>query len=129
MMNDNIHNEQLFRLSTLAEKTGISVHCIRTYVDQRLIQTQARTAGGLLLFSASALVRLRFIKTARDANVPLVQISRFLAANDHGDVKEISTSFVELKQYIQDTQSKVKAFEYSLITFGELYKFNNGATP
>ena len=41
--------------------TGISVHCIRTFVDQRLIQVNDRTAGGLLLFFESVIERLRFI--------------------------------------------------------------------
>ena len=53
----------LIRLSTLAEKTGLSVHCIRMYVDQSLIQVSDRTSGGLLLFDETAIQRLRFIKT------------------------------------------------------------------
>jgi len=64
MMNDHLKKDTLIRLSTLAEKTGISVHCIRTYVDQGLIQVNDRTTGGLLLFSKPAIERLRFIRTA-----------------------------------------------------------------
>ena len=76
-MNDTLNNNSLIRLSTLAEKTGLSVHCIRIYVDQSLIQVSDRTKGGLL-FDETAIQRLCFIKTARDAGVPLAKNSLFI---------------------------------------------------
>jgi len=113
-MNDN---NSLIRLSTLAEKTGLSVHCIRTYLDQSLIQVSDRTNGGLLLFNETAIKRLRFIKTARDAGVPLAKIVCLLAASDKGDVEGTSTGLLELNQYIEDMRNKVSAFEQSLLIF------------
>jgi len=121
-MNDNLNNNSLIRLSTLAEKTGLSVHCIRTYVDQSLIQVSDRTNGGLLLFDEVAIQRLRFIKTARDAGVPLAKIVCLLAASDKGDDEETSTGLAELNQYIEDTRNKVSEFEQSLLTFGMIDK-------
>lgn len=102
----------------LAEQTGLSVHCIRTYVDQSLIQVSDRTKGGLLLFDETAIQRLRFIKTARDAGVPLAKIVCLLSTRDKEDEEATKISMVELNQYIQDTRSKVNAFEKSLLTFG-----------
>ncbi len=119
-MNADYKNHTLIRLSKLAEKTGISVHCIRTYVDQGLIQVSDRTDGGLLLFNKVAIERLRFIKTARDAGVPLAKISGLLSANDNGNVEQTHTSMAELNQYINDTRSKVSVFEQSLLTFAKL---------
>lgn len=107
----------LIRLSTLAEKTGLSVHCIRTYVDQSLIQVSDRTKGGLLLFDEAAIQRLRFIKTARDAGVPLAKIVCLLTASDKGNNEETSTGLAELNQYIEDMRNKVSEFEQSLLTF------------
>jgi len=107
----------LIRLSTLAEQTGLSVHCIRTYVDQSLIQVSDRTKGGLLLFDETAIQRLRFIKTARDAGVPLAKIVCLLIASDKGDNEETSTGLAELNQYIEDMRNKVSEFEQSLLTF------------
>ena len=118
MMNVNLKDDKLIRLSTLAEQTGISVHCIRTYVDQGLIKVNDRTAGGLLLFGEPAVERLRFIKTARDAGVPLAKIVCLMAAIDKGDLEGTSISIDELNHYIQDTRSKVSSFEQSLVTFG-----------
>ncbi|BCG63436.1 MAG: MerR family transcriptional regulator, mercuric resistance operon regulatory protein [Methyloprofundus sp.] len=116
-MNQGLKEDNLFRLSILAEKTGISVHCIRTYVDQGLIQVSDRTDGGLLLFNEIAVERLRFIKTAREAGVPLAKISGLLAASDSGNIEQTNTSMSELNQYIDDTRSKVSVFEQSLLTF------------
>ena len=58
MMNDDLKIDKLIRLSKLADKTSISVHCIRAYVDQGLIKVNNRTAGGLLLFGEPAIERL-----------------------------------------------------------------------
>lgn len=39
----------LIKLSTLAENTAVSVHCIRTYVDQGLVEVKnsSRCEGSL----------------------------------------------------------------------------------
>ncbi len=112
-----LNNNSLIRLSTLAEKTGLSVHCIRNYVDQGLIKVSDRTKGGLLLFDEIAIQRLRFIKTARGAGVPLAKIVCFLIASDKGDNEKTCTGLAELNEYIEDMRSKVSEFEQSLITF------------
>ncbi len=122
-MNEKLKENRLFRLSTLAEKTGLSVHCIRTYVDQSLIQVSDRTKGGLLLFDEAAIQRLRFIKTARYAGVPLAKIVCLLATRDNGNAEETSMSIAELNQYIYDTRSKVSEFEQSILAYGMIDKF------
>jgi MerR family mercuric resistance operon transcriptional regulator len=114
MMNDSDHNGKLIRLSVLAEKTGVSVHCIRNYVDQGMIQVNDRTAGGILLFYQPAVERLQFIRSARDAGVPVASIARLLAASDNGDRQRTTISLAELNDYIQDARSKMSAFEQSL---------------
>ena len=113
-MNTCLENDKLIRLSTLAEQTGLSVHCIRTYVDQGLIEVKSRTVGGLLLFDEPALERLHFIKTARDAGIPLAKIVCLLAASDSSDDESLTKSLTELNQTIQDTRSKLDTFERSL---------------
>ncbi len=115
-MNACIKEDKLIRLSTLAEQTGLSVHCIRTYVDQGLIEAKNRTAGGLLLFDETASERLRFIKTARDAGIPLAKIVCLLTASDTRDDEGITKILTELNQTIQDARSKLDTFERSLST-------------
>lgn len=121
-MNSCFKDYKLIRLSTLAKKTDISVHCIRTYVDQGLIQVSDRTPGGLLLFAEPVIGRLQFIKTARNAGVPLAKIVRLLAVSDKEDVQGIAVCLTELNHYIQDTRCKVMAFEQSLLTYGVIDK-------
>lgn len=82
-----------------------------------------RADGGLLLFNATAVERIRFNKTARDKGVPLVKISCLLSAHDIGNIEETNTSMEELNQYIDDTQSKVSVFEQSLLTFETVDNF------
>jgi len=114
MMKKGVQDDTLMRLSSLAEQTGVSIHCIRTYVDQGMVRVNERTAGGLLLFYEPAVERVRFIRTARAAGVPVAKIARLLMVCDQGDDDGATTSLLELDQYIQDTRSNVNAFEQSL---------------
>ncbi len=116
MMKNCLKDDQLLRLSTLAEKTGVSVHSIRNYVDQGMVAINSRSEGGLLLFDEPAIERLRFIKTARDAGIPLVKIVCLLAASDSRDDEGLTKSLTELNHTIQDTRSKLNTFERSLST-------------
>jgi DNA-binding transcriptional MerR regulator len=59
------------------------------------------------LFDENAIQRLRFIKIARDAGVPLAKIVCLLAASDKGNAEETNTRMAELNQFIGDTRNKV----------------------
>ncbi|TCV81120.1 MerR family transcriptional regulator [Methylomonas methanica] len=113
-MNACFKDDKLIRLSTLAEQTGISIHCIRTYIDRGLIQVNDRTAGGMFLFYESVIDRLRFIRMARDVGVPLEQIDRLLSGRDDKDVDATETSLAELTQYIETCRDRLNCFEQSL---------------
>jgi MerR family mercuric resistance operon transcriptional regulator len=101
MMNACFKDDKLIRLSTLAKQTGISVHCIRTYIDRGLIQVNDKTAGGMFLFYEPVIERLRFIRMARDVGIPLEQIDRLLAARNNKDDDATETSLAELIRYIE----------------------------
>ena len=113
-MNACFKDDKLIRLSTLAQKTGISVHCIRTYIDRGLIQVNVRTAGGIFLFYEPVIERLRFIRMARDVGVPLEQIDRLLAARNDKDDGATETSLAELIRYIETCRNRLNCFEQSL---------------
>ena len=57
------------------------------------------------MFNEAAIKRLRFIKTARDAGVPLAKIVCLLAASDKGDDEGTSSGLLELNQYIEDIRT------------------------
>lgn len=108
------NDDKLIRLSTLAEQTGISVHCIRTYIDRGLIQVNDKTAGGMFLFYEPVVDRLRFIRMARDVGVPLEQIDRLLSGRDNRDDDATETSLAELIRYIETCRNRLNCFEQSL---------------
>jgi MerR family mercuric resistance operon transcriptional regulator len=114
-MNACLKDDKLIRLSTLAEQTGISVHCIRTYIDRGLIQVNDRTAGGMFLFYEPVIERLRFIRMARNVGVPLGQIDRLLIARANRDDDATETSVAELTHYIETCRDRLNCFEQSLI--------------
>ncbi|MCD2451950.1 MAG: MerR family transcriptional regulator [Methylicorpusculum sp.] len=114
MMNACFKDDKLIRLSTLAKQTGISVHCIRTYIDRGLIQVNDKTAGGMFLFYEPVIERLRFIRMARDVGIPLEQIDRLLAARNNKDDDATETSLAELIRYIETCRNRLNCFEQSL---------------
>ncbi len=108
-------NGRLMTLSKLAEQTGVSVHCIRAYSDRGLIRASARTAGGYLLFTEAAAGRLRFIRTARDAGVPVSQLVRLFVQVEEGEPTMAEPQrLAELQQYIQDMRNRLGKLEQSL---------------
>jgi MerR family transcriptional regulator, mercuric resistance operon regulatory protein len=108
-------NGRLMTLSKLAEETGVSIHCIRAYTDRGLIWAGGRTAGGYLLFSESAAARLRFIRTARDAGVPVSQLVRLFAEADEKEPsRDGQQCLVEVHQYIQYMRKRLGKLEQSL---------------
>lgn len=83
-------------------------------MDRGLIQASERTQSGYYLFSQPALERLQFIRSARDAGVPLEQIARLLIASDERDDKATTVSLTELTLYIEESRSRLNHFERSL---------------
>ena len=67
-----------------------------------------------------AVKRVHFIKTARDAGVPLAKIACLLSTSDQGDDEGTSSGLRELNYYIEDMRHKVSAFEQSLLTFSAI---------
>ena len=106
---------RLMTVSKLAEQTGVSVHCIRSYSDRGLIRPGARTAGGYLLFTEAAAARLRFIRIARDAGVPISQLVRLFAEVDETEQSKAEQQcLAEVHQYIRDMRNRLGRLEQSL---------------
>lgn len=108
------HNGKLFTISKLAEQTGVSVHCIRTYANQGLIQACDRTKAGYHLYQETTAERLRFIRKARGAGVPIRQLVSLFAASDSENRTETEKSLAILEHYLQDTREKLATFEQCL---------------
>lgn len=107
-------NGKPLRLSKLAEQTGFSVHCIRTYTDRGLVSVCDRTPGGYLLYPASAVPRLQFIRIARDADVPVSDLVRLFSAGDRNDRAETAQCLADLEHYIQNKRDRLRDLEHTL---------------
>lgn len=110
---DSVNGKPL-RLSELAEKTGLSVHCIRTYTDRGLVSICDRTPGGYLLYPANAIPRLEFIRIAREADVPVSELVRLFSAGNNDDPSEAAQCLADLEKYILDKRSRLSDLEHSL---------------
>ena len=108
------HNGKPFTISKLAEQTGVSVHCIRTYADQGLIQACDRTSAGYYLYEETTAERLRFIRKAREAGVSIYHLVSLFDASDSNNQTEMEKSLAILEHYIQDTQDKLNTFDQCL---------------
>lgn len=109
----SINGEQLM-LSKLAEKTGLSVHCIRIYTDRGLVSPCDRTRGGYLLYPDNVIERLQFIRIAREADVPVSELVRLFSAADRNDPSETAQCVANLEQYIQNKRDCVSRLEHNL---------------
>jgi len=108
------HNGKPFTISKLAEQTGVSIHCIRTYADQGLIEACDRTSAGYYLYEEAAAERLRFIRKAREAGVSISHLVSLFDASDSENQTEMEKSLAILEHHIQDSQNKLNTFDQCL---------------
>ena len=78
------------KLATLAD---ISTDTLRFYEREGLIAPSSKSAGGYRLYDEDAVVRLRFIKQARDCGFTLAEIQQLLLLRNQseaccGDVRQ-----------------------------------------
>lgn len=74
-----------YTMTNLAHDAGISVHIVRDYVLRGLVLPAVRTDSGYGIFDAQALQRLRFVRAAFEAGIPLDTLVRLCRALDAGD--------------------------------------------
>ena len=68
------------RIGQLATMTGVPVRTIRFYEQSGLLPAPARTPGRYRDYDASAVSRLRFIRTAQSLGLSLSEIARCFAS-------------------------------------------------
>lgn len=114
VMKSNSINGELLTLAELSEKTGLSIHCIRTYTQRDLVSECSRTAGGYLLYPDTAVARLQFIRIAREADVPISELVRLFSAGDSNDPSETAQCLADLERYIQNKRDRLSNLEHNL---------------
>lgn len=83
----------MLTIGKLATLAGVSTDTLRFYEREGLIAPSDKSAGGYRLYDADAMVRLRFIKQARDCGFTLTEIQQLLVLRHQneaccGDVRQ-----------------------------------------
>ena len=74
----------LIQIGQVAKRTGLSVHAIRFYEEQGLLDPPARRAGGFRLYPLEAVERLLFIQKAQGLGLTLKEIKSINACGTRG---------------------------------------------
>jgi MerR family transcriptional regulator, copper efflux regulator len=105
-------------IGKVSGKAGISIHAIRFYEKQGLLEKAARSEGGFRHYGQETVERLRFIQKAKEFGLTLEEIKRITGCGNKGlgpccdmAVKLFSRKEKELGERIQDlhrTKRKVR---------------------
>ena len=74
------------RIGQLARAAGFSEKTLRYYDQIGLLRPTGRTASGYRIYSAAAIERLRFVRSAQDLGLSLSDIQSILEISDGGRV-------------------------------------------
>lgn len=105
-----------YSISDLARDAGVSVHVVRDYLLRGLLHPAQRTASGYNIFDASALERLRFLRTSFESGIGLDELRRLCRALDTDDCREVITNVERLCKKIDSQRKDLADIESSLAT-------------
>lgn len=92
----------------LAQSTGVKGETIRYYENCGLLAPTGRSAGGHRLYTEDHVVRLKFIRRARELGFSLSEITGLISLADAGDrncdeVRETTTTHLtDVREKIRD---------------------------
>ncbi len=114
--------KRLLKIGEMARLVGLSAQTIRNYEQQRLLKPLTRSeAGQHRLYGQEQVARLRFIKQANLAGLPLAEVKELLALVAQGERGENIPRLKEvLEEKIQETERRteeLQAFRDSLLHY------------
>ena len=96
----------MYSIGALSRQSGVKVPTIRYYEDRGLLPEAERTAGGQRRYDADGLLRLRFIKHARDLGFSIEAITGLLELQAHPDASCQSARSIAVGQ-LSDIRLKI----------------------
>lgn len=105
----------------LAQQTGVKGETIRYYENCGLLAPSGRSAGGHRLYTEDHVVRLKFIRRARELGFSLGEITGLISLADAGDrncdeVRETTTT------HLTDVREKIRDLRKMERTLKELVR-------
>lgn len=73
-----------FQIGTIAKRSGASIHTIRYYEKEGLLDGPGRTSGGFRVYGPETVERLLFIQKAKDFGLTLEEIKKITCCGDKG---------------------------------------------
>lgn len=106
----------MLRIGELAAAAEVTADTLRFYEREGLLAPTAKSAGGYRLYDDEAVVRLRFIKQARDCGFTLTEIQQLLVLRKQteaccGDVRKRA---IEKKLQVEAKIKALKAMSKAL---------------
>ncbi len=123
-----------FTAGQLAQKTSVNVETIRFYERRKLLLKPKKSKSGYRQYSESDVVRILFIKRAKELGFTLSEISELLSLKldsktTCGDVKKLSENkLADVEERIRDLQRIKKKLE-ELITLCEQENASTSECP
>jgi DNA-binding transcriptional MerR regulator len=123
-------------IQQVAQQTGLSVHTLRYYERNGLLEPVNRAANGHRRYAATDLNRIEFLTRLRSTGMPIRQMQQFAkllnerpeAIGDRRAILEAHQHNVE--QHIQELQQNIAAIQKKIRFYKELeYKANINSTP
>lgn len=103
-----MHQPERYIISEAADRCGLSVHQIRTYLEMQLVRACGATQGGFRLFDDRCIERLKLISSCRDAGLGLAEITDFIRAVDSGNAKQCRAAERRMRHTIVDKQTALQ---------------------
>jgi MerR family mercuric resistance operon transcriptional regulator len=92
----------VFTIANAAQRAGLTVHQVRTYLDMELVRPCGATDGGFRLLDTNCIERLKLIKACRDAELNLAEIADFVRGLDDDDHARRAAAQQMLRARIRD---------------------------
>lgn len=103
-------------ISQLAEAACTTVHTVRSYLSDGLLECASHTDAGYRLFDRGALNRLRIIRAARAAGLLVLDIKPLILALNAGDKTAAGETMAEMQAKIAEKRACLNELDERLTT-------------
>ena len=104
------------QIKDVAASTGVSAQAIRFYERRGLLHPPARQSNGYRQYDATALSRIRFIRSAQTAGLTLAEIGSITSIRDAGEApcEHVSTLLEEKLAEVHERQLELAFLDAEL---------------
>lgn len=99
---------QTYSISEAAKQVGLSVPCVRNYMQFRLFSCRKSAGSGRYLLDDACIHRLQLIASAMQAGISMYAVRSFLDSLDTRDSGELSKQYSALISDLNDRQHVIK---------------------